>query len=333
MAFITGTANNADEILIALKNSCTANGWVLTNGILSKGDCYVKAFINDNTVALLAGTGQNGSDLTNAPTLIYEYGSSYYIPGYPHLWVSLAGIDMAISYPVIYSIHIMDNPKEVYLFINHNIDSWSYIAFGQSPIEHLPGTGVWYGGTGIGESSLESYWVWNEGEAGHINAALFSYISSAGYLLRDKPTVKSFFHHGISDIPYEWSLTGVEGVGSYSSDISYWHELPTQANATLTLEPLMAREPSVWNSSSTLYPIQPSVYRPDYRRSIVGSLGHARYARIDYIDPGQIVTLGNERWRFYPWLKKNIADRDMKTIPYDKRHTGTYGVAIRYDGD
>lgn len=323
MPFITGSANNVNEVLSALQNACTANGWKLTSGILSKGDCYAKPFISDGTIVLNAGTGQSGSNLINSPQLLSA--STNWVNYYPDLMVSLSAINKNIAYPLTYSIHVMENPNEVYLFINHSVDNWSYIAFGQSPTANLTGTGTWYSGTGIGNNNLPDRAVKNNSN-GHIGCGLFNFTESSGATVNFYQLVHSFFHHGVSDMPYEWSITGTEGIGTRNTQS--WPGLPSQASATLTLMPLLVREPSQWNSGAALLPIQPSIARPDNRRYIVGNLGHARYARIDNINPGEIVTIGSEKWRFYPWLKKNIVNRNATVTD-----SGTYAAAIRYDGD
>lgn len=328
MPFVAGSANNVNEVLTALQNACTANGWTLASGILSKGDCYALPFINDGTIALLAGTGQSGATVTNPPTLASA--STLRVPGAPNIWASLSGIDNAITYPLTYFIHVMADPNEVYLFINHSVDNWSYIAFGQSPVDGLTGTGVWYGGTGRGQNILASADIGNAGGNGHIGCALFSYVAPGATTVNSNQRIKCFFHHNVSDSPSEWSISGVDGVGVVNTQS--WTGLPSQANATYTIMPLMTREPSTWNSGAGLHPIQPSIIRPDFRRSIVGIIGHARYTRIDNINPGEIVTLGHEKWRFYPWVQKNITDRNA-TATGNALHSGTYGVAIRYDGD
>lgn len=280
MPFVAGSANNVNEVLSALQNACTANGWTLASGILSKGDCYAKPFINDGTIALLVGTGQSGTTIINTPVV---EANPYYVPGYPNLWTSLSGINNAIPYPLTYFIHVMENPNEVYLFINHSVESWSYIAFGQSPIENLAGTGIWYGGTGIGKNILASGDISNSGANGHISCALFNYVAQGGTSGNGNQTIKCLFHHGVNDLPTEWSGAGTDGIGSATT--TSWSGMPSQANATLTLMPLLTREPSTWNSGAGLHPIQPSIIRPDNRRSIVGVIGHARYARIDNINP------------------------------------------------
>lgn len=322
MAFFAGTANSVNDVYSALINACKANGWVLNNGILSNGKCFAKPFLNDGTIVLHAGTGQSGSTLINSPQLLSA--SSNWVEYYPDLMVSLSAINTTIAYPLTYYIHVLTKPDEVYLFINHSIESWSYIAFGQSPTANLTGTGTWYSGTGIGKNNLPDRAVSNNPN-GHAGCGLFNFTESSGATVNFYQVVHSFFHHGIADMPYEWSITGTEGIGSRNTQS--WKGLPSQASATLTLMPLLTREPSQWNSGSSLLPIQPSIARPDNRRYIVGNLGHARYLRLDYINPGQIVTLGNEKWRCYPWLKKKLANFQSD----DKTHSSTYGVAIRYD--
>lgn len=102
-----------------------------------------------------------------------------------------------------------------------------------------------------------------------------------------------------------------------------------QASALATLLPLAARQPNAWNGEAMLLPIEPVVKRSSNKIARVGSLGHARFIRIDNIVPEDIITLGTDHWKVYPFLRKNAAVRDGGL---DANHSGTFGWAVRYDG-
>jgi len=59
-------------------------------------------------------------------------------------------------------------------------------------------------------------------------------------------------------------------------------------------------------------------------------LQNARTLRVDNYDPGQIITLGDDQWRIYPFYRKNADQRDGTTSSGGD-HSGTMGWAIRYD--
>lgn len=327
MAFYTGSAVNVTGLLTALQNACTTNGWSLNANILSKAGCYVEIAISGNGLSIVCGTGQTNGVLTGEMRAADNR----------RIYSSLAGIGQSISYPLTYNIHVFD--KEVYLFVNYNVDHWSYIAFGQSPVAGLPGTGNWYGGIGIGgDSYTYPGGVTNDGKNGHLFSMLFSTRSLAGTIGNTTQQVNSFFHHGLDG--NDWSCSG-SGVGSFAN--AGWTSMPSQASASLVASPAQNLQPNAWNGEAILLPITPAVYhQADDTLAIVGDLKYARYTRIDNYEPGQVITIGNLKYKVYPWLKKNTAARDgedylnFNPTNYDVRrvqHSGTFAVAILYDGD
>lgn len=93
--------------------------------------------------------------------------------------------------------------------------------------------------------------------------------------------------------------------------------------------PLMGLLPNTWNSEAVLLPIRAYKVRPSYKISLTADLEHARYTRIDNYTPGQIITLGSERWKIFPWYRKDAVNRNGG---YVINHSGTFGWAIRYEG-
>ena len=67
-------------------------------------------------------------------------------------------------------------------------------------------------------------------------------------------------------------------------------------------------------------------------QTIVASLAHARYCRLDNLVAGQVITFGPEAWKVYPMHARNDQQRDGVAWGTGSQHSGTFGVAIRYTG-
>lgn len=96
--------------------------------------------------------------------------------------------------------------------------------------------------------------------------------------------------------------------------------------------PHLSRSPSAWNQESPLLPIQCTLVRASSKVSLVADIRNARYLRVDNHSPEQIIELGPDRWKIYPFYRKNTSARDGSVAPVGTDHTGTFGWAIRYDG-
>ena len=115
-----------------------------------------------------------------------------------------------------------------------------------------------------------------------------------------------------------WPFRASDGAGAVNS-----------VHAIGSAAPHIERSPSAWNGESPLLPIQAYVWRASAKCSLVVDMRHARYLRIDNYEPGQIITLGGDSWKVYPFYRKASSARNGG-IGID--HTGTFGWAIRYDG-
>ena len=93
--------------------------------------------------------------------------------------------------------------------------------------------------------------------------------------------------------------------------------------------PLISRAASAWSSETILIPISCFKVQASSKVSLICDLQDSRYIRLNNYEPGQIITLGNDRWVVYPFYKKNTATPDGG-VGID--HSGTFGWAIRYDG-
>ncbi|MGS1014121.1 hypothetical protein ACVCL0_08990 [Rhodanobacter sp. UC4450_H17] len=317
MAHVSGTANTVTDLLAALRGACTANGWTLSGNVLSKSGVYVDAKIVDgaplaggtNFLSILGGTGIDGSNnLTGA--------------GPAACYVGPVGSTPLLTSPINYDIHIHTSPDEVYMVASYSVEYYAWLAFGKSPAPGVPGTGVWYGATSSNQPRLNgncNIWIEPTGVT-QLGGAVDRPTSAAlfwGQAATAVALYNSFIHHGWDA---GWSGTNDNSVNSSAG---------SRANASGQLQPRMGRQPNTWNGESVLMPIQPSVARGSGWRSIAGSLAHARYIRIDNYAPGDIITLGTDRWRIYPWFRKFAGARDGGN---NVTHSGTLGWAVRYDG-
>lgn len=296
MAYDSGSAGDLAALRQALFDACTANGWLLHGNVLHKGNVYVEVLIQSGFLTVRGGTGIDGSNNLVGGALLYS---------------RLGPLaSQALTWPLAYEVFIGTAPDEVYLVVRFNVDFYEYLAFGASSITGLPGTGCWYSASVAQTSQFISIFPYGGGAPGsnlHAPPALFYLIDSSSQGVLQN----SFIHHGFD--AKDWS-------GYLVAD---------SAIAVTAAQPHMQRLPNAWNAEGVLLPIQVYVPRPENKVSMVADLAHARYTRIDNYDPGQVVPLGPDRWKVFPWFRKNVPSRDGGN---GIAHSGTMGWAVRYDG-
>lgn len=76
-----------------------------------------------------------------------------------------------------------------------------------------------------------------------------------------------------------------------------------------------------------------SVYenRGSSKQALVMQPKNSRFLNIANYEPGQIITLGADKWKVYPFAKKNASGMTSEG-QYYTADSGRHGWAIRYDG-
>ncbi|SEI21440.1 hypothetical protein [Pseudomonas asplenii] len=308
MAYFSGSANNISDLRTLLIQACVAGGYTLSGEVLRKGKINIRLRDSAGKLEVTGGTGiDTGNNLTGGcPAPVY-------LGAHPAL---------GMSWPASYEVFILNNPDELYLVVNYSVDRYQWAAWGVSNVPSVPGTGLWFGASGnqFGATSDQSY----------IQLTDYRYWASWVY---GQPAIfwrDSTFNvqNGASENYIHVGLDGQE-----------WAAGPNSQNPIATAGPAAAqnlsRLPNTWNNEGVLLPIQAWLPRPSGKISLVADLAHARYTRIDFLEPKQVITLGQERWRIYPFIRKNTSSRDgMGTGNNNPSqvHSGTYGWALRYDG-
>ena len=327
MAYVTGQASTLADLLLALRNACTANGWTLAGNVLRKGTSFAEVKLNKLNIAAAPANGAisviscNGIDGSNNPT------DAMAQPAFIGFLNTTGSLYPAWDFPVTYHIHVLSAPDEVYLMVNYNAGlQWQWLCFGQSPAPGNAGTGNW------ASASLN-----NLAGGQTVNSASVS--TSASYV------GGSFSYPRFVPVPF-WITTfgdattnqvnyAMHGVINDTNGTSGWSPQVAPATApgflcaAWTMVPLLDRTPNNWNNETALLPVEILQLRASAKTSIIGELGHLRMCRNDYLPDGTIVTLSPDKWKVYPCYKRNTAVRNGGD---NIDHSGTIAMAIRYDG-
>ncbi len=307
MAYFTGRVNTFADLLTAIRDACTGEGWTLSGNVLHKGNAYLSTTNPTDAIEYAGGTGIDGSNLLTGAA-----------PGL----VRTATIgNQTLTFPVVYEAHIFTDPDEVYFVFNYNVDFYQYLAFGISSVPGLSGTGFWFGAsrtaTGGNDSADRFNYIpngpWSVNNAGGAGGAVGRPLFYADQVT----TVNSqatFIHHGLDG--RSWST-------SSTSDLNQAWSFPA-------LAPLIGNIPNNVNQETPLLPYPVFVPRSSGNKvSMIADLKNIRHCRITFHDPGDIITHGAEQWKLYPWYRKNSAVPDGGN---GISHSGTGGFAIRYTG-
>lgn len=316
MAYFNGQASSYQELLQVLTDACVDQGYVWQDGILSKNKIFIKPFVSTQITStqglgllLQGGTGKQGVNLIDPS------------PEQPRMGrMGAADKSSEVIFPCMYEIFIFDDPEEVYLIVNFSIDCFYYLAFGISKIL-LQGTGLWITGTMASfyqPSTNSNSQGWSIGDS---TGGVVNFVHSSGPFWRTVNLTSAFNRH-------ECIHTGFNSQG-WQAPTASTTTAQGAFNAICSIVPLISRLPSAWSSESVLLPIQITNFVSASKTVHVADIKNARYLRIDSLEPKQIIQIGSDKWKVFPFFRKNSSERNGGI---GVAHTGTYGWAIRYDG-
>lgn len=296
--YASATVNTFADLLAALRAACVTAGWTLTGNVLAKDGCFVETGSAADALSVRGGTGQSSGALTG--------------PGPATCWLRAPRTADVMTFPVTYHLHVLSEPDEVYLVMNWNLVYWQTLAFGKSPVPGLPGSGNWYTASASTNSAVANLAIGLSASTNFLGNGVLCPAPFWGTVNAGN-SANSFVHHGLD--AGQWS-------GLNSND----HKGEV-ASARSQVVPMLSASPNAWNGQACLIPILPTVGRSSNMVSIALNLAHARYLRNDNLADGQIVPIGTANWKTYPLYRKSTA------LPTgDVSHSGTLGLAVRFDG-
>lgn len=306
MAVLAGTAASFAALKAAVEVALVARGWTLASGILSRGAAFVQFTASATELRLLAGSGQTGGALVNACS---------------HAVKMMSVVSAPIVWPLEYTLHVFDaagEATEVYLVARYNVDRHQHLNLGISTMPQIGGTGLWCSGSFRGDvngasSRCTVYLATSNGSdlgaLPHDGFGLgFFFASIAGTYH------SSFIHCGLEGAP-AWRTTYGNGTGNLlgvAHKAGLLHALPSQ-----------------FNQATVLLPIEVLMARQAQGQTIVATLAHARYCRLDHLDLTVPLVYGGDRWRVYPLHAVNASQRNGSGWAIGAQHSGTFGVALR----
>lgn len=306
MAYIIGTAVSFTALRDNIIAGCVANGWSNSGNIIWKGSNYFELTIETNYIRIHGGTNQSGGVLTDKSTPGARLGGSY------------------VTFPVTYELYIFDNPNEVYCVVNYNVDYYQQLSFGGSSIQGV-GNGSWFTAahntTYISDNNGCNVAVYMDSIKGDAYATECT--NSVGLFIDGSWSMHvsaSFVHTSAVGTP-QWRGFGTGSDGRYLA-----------ASSASLVSGLLMCQPSTMNNTTVLLPIKSMLDVGSYGRASVISLNNARFCRLDYLQPGDVITYGLDKWKVYPWLRRNSSVRNGLDVANPPNHTGTFGYAIKYEG-
>ncbi|MDC0003809.1 hypothetical protein OAE19_05355 [Porticoccaceae bacterium] len=335
MPFQTGVVASFAALKTEMLSFFTANGWTQETDIIKRNGVFAKITTGttpsdgDNYIRLEGGKGSDGSG-----NLVAKHdGPGPFNNNSGQMSASFGlGAANAMVFPITYNFQLFSSPvDEFWCFIQFNGDRCQHMGFGNiNKSASFSGGGFYSSMTAEVNSTQQQMYNWSS----------FNLLSNEGYGNNQNVGSRSAiemipFHgaRGIDSNVFAGSVVHAEVGGSewFSS-----HKVTNSAPYPLS-ESMVAghRETgamqkvseSTVNGMPNLIPFNLRVRGYDNNLQTIGSLENIRFSQIGLMNFGQVESDGTDRWKFYPLYKK-----DASASVGGVNHTGTMGLAVRYDG-
>ena len=309
MAYLSVVVNSAADLKAAIESFAQTNGWTLTSGVLSKNGCYVSIYVAAVNDLRIAG-GKNG-DFTGV-------NASYTKRIHVSTWPSSA------------TVHLFgfNNPDTIWMTMNYDVVKFHHMGFGNM---------IKYGSWGGGQ--------WNHGQhtmyAGSIDTKCFATLGLSSRASSSTGVQCGFFADGADG--HSWDNGYLENTPTHlECDIRGRIWEPPYANGNgddkywtfRFLTPIHYKNPNVFNSQTLLSPFQIWLRASDGYLQCLGHVDHIRWVKLTNYNPGDVITLGSDQWKLFPWCVHDVSQPDGQSVFYGQQlpTTGVLGCAIKYDG-
>ena len=310
MAYYSGSFSSMANLVASVTTALATEGFSIsgsTVAVPSAGVVTLTAGVNE--VWLRAGDSGAGAASGGAGTLVDPT---------PHrIAMAHPRTDWAVTFPGAY--HLFIDAAEVWCFARVNTDFYLWFGFGVSSVPGLSLSGLWVSASCGDVRRTDNF---------------YGGINTSGSIVGGP-------HYPQAPLPF-W-VNGGGGTHPFGNSFvksgfnGGWDTSAVSCASAPFIRPMLdvAYNPNAWNSESTLVPIRVFSARPSGSWSLSLEAQNARHMRITNYAPEDIITLGPDRRMLLPWFRKNSAynvDYFSGVDGNPRFHSGTFGVAIRYDG-
>jgi len=310
MAYQTGTANNPNDLLdkvrvFAIGQGWTVNSWAVRSDgggaggwclALQKGDLHVALYTDLTTPA-----GDNPGQYIGG-YLFPTWSSAHGNMAQPNKSHNIATNGLGASAYTAY--HLFGGAEHVHVVVEINPGTYKHFGFGR--LRRL-------GAYNTGGYVYMSNW--------HMSSSLRSDFMSVNHAV-------PFDAYPYNTPIYSYSTIVRADSDSISPRYIYCPEShSTQNNMMCGIRdgnetlPILQCPASSITGRAVLWPILTSARRISGLFSSIGQPPDMRWVRLDYLNPGDTLTLGTDEWMVFPIIRKNGGVGEV--------NSGTYGIAYR----
>jgi len=297
MAYYTAIATDMPSALTEIVSICQIEGWSWDSGtshitkLSPKGSTISCRLESVNSNRHIRVWPNDPATATQAPL------PSYFGPLTMHS-------NHAVTWPVVLHVFVFD--YEVYVWARHTVNNYIWMAFGQSQIGGIPGTGNW----GAAIASYAHYAVTNQPNLSFYTAPAFN--SQGGLFWLDtnaQDRHNSYMHHGFTESGDPWApYFGARRPAPYWLGDSFYSSF------------------GFFTGTPVLFPLRWGIERGSGYASLCFEAENLRILRSRVLDPESIITYGDDDWMILPWLRLN-----RSTPGGGPGHSGDTFAAIRYE--
>lgn len=311
MAYQTGSASSMSALLGITNTFAQAHGFTLTGSILSAGASYT---------SLAANTHVTGGVTYQRIDLVGGIDSTFAT----NLTSTVCAIVPDGNFPITYYLFAQTSPvTELVCILSYGSSLFTWFTFG-----NLRKSSALYTGGNYVSAQYTLNGLTPRAYIGVITSNL-----QIGFTVDMSSGNGGFFNHAAKTYYYgviyrnSFVYTNINSYG-WGTDAGNNDTVPA-ADSLAKL--LLSRSPNIWNSQTSLIPARITLPVASGFNMDLGDAPIARFLRMDYLVPGDIITIGTDNWMVFPFCKKDTAHRDGGSFgnEADIGSTGTLGWAFK----
>lgn len=304
MPYQTGSASDFPNLVATIKTFASTNGWSVSTDVIYKGNVFAAVKAENPAggtagISVQGGLGHSGGALTSASS-------------YKSMMQVYDGVgDIINSFPLTY--HLFSHTNQITLFVNYNSVWWQWLTFGEIEKYGTYTGGQFYAAPQNYDTTSRDTYIRAEYAGGTYSPAGVALFWGGKELWGYTEAQDGSYMHLEMDSNIWWVSSRESQYGG------------NRINTPSFMSPLLYRCNSNQTEMTTLLPYYVWALRPSTKASLIGNVSPFRLMRIDNYQAGDIITIGSDKYKVFPWLRKTPS-----TVATNS--SGVWGVAIEYDG-